>query len=186
MPLRERVALLEKVTFQKDLGSYAAKTERVRAVAKALAAKAAGRGLAVDAMVVDEAAALAKTEDVYKRQAFVVDGGAVEGDVEGDLVVGDLAGGDGDRVALLAGDGAGELVAVLSEGEGEREAVAAVRGFHVAGPGAGDAGGECGDGAEAKEQGGAEGEELFHRMDLMDGFSSGANDGTRGGRIATR
>jgi glycyl-tRNA synthetase beta chain len=60
--LRERVALLEKVTFQKDLGSYAAKTERVRAVAKALAAKAAGRGLAVDAMVVDEAAALAKTD----------------------------------------------------------------------------------------------------------------------------
>jgi glycyl-tRNA synthetase beta chain len=62
VPLRERVALLEKVTFQKDLGSYAAKTERVRAVAKALAAKAAGRGLAVDAMVVDEAAALAKTD----------------------------------------------------------------------------------------------------------------------------
>ena len=31
VPLVERVKLLENVTFQKDLGSYAAKTERVRA-----------------------------------------------------------------------------------------------------------------------------------------------------------
>ena len=30
VPLVERVKLLENVTFQKDLGSYAAKTERVR------------------------------------------------------------------------------------------------------------------------------------------------------------
>ena len=36
--LKEREGLLEKVTFQKDLGSYAAKTERVRVVAEALAA----------------------------------------------------------------------------------------------------------------------------------------------------
>jgi glycyl-tRNA synthetase beta chain len=62
VPLVERVALLEKVTFQKDLGSYAAKTGRVQAVAKALAEKAAERGLAVDALVVDEAARLAKTD----------------------------------------------------------------------------------------------------------------------------
>ena len=32
--LTDRVGLLEKVTFQKDLGSYAAKSERVRAVAR--------------------------------------------------------------------------------------------------------------------------------------------------------
>ncbi len=32
VPLTDRVALLEKVTFQKELGSYAAKTERVRAL----------------------------------------------------------------------------------------------------------------------------------------------------------
>ncbi len=62
VPLRERVALLEKVTFQKDLGSYAAKTARVRAVAKALAEKATLRGLVVDAIALDEAAALAKTD----------------------------------------------------------------------------------------------------------------------------
>jgi glycyl-tRNA synthetase beta chain len=62
VPLRERVKLLEKVTFQKDLGSYAAKTERVRTVAKALAEKAAARGLVVDAAAVDEAAALAKAD----------------------------------------------------------------------------------------------------------------------------
>ena len=35
VPLVERVKLLENVTFQKDLGSYAAKTERVRGVAAA-------------------------------------------------------------------------------------------------------------------------------------------------------
>ncbi len=35
-PLAERVDLLEKVTFQKELGSYAEKTERVRLVAAAL------------------------------------------------------------------------------------------------------------------------------------------------------
>ena len=62
VPLRERVALLEKVTFQKDLGSYAAKTARVRAVAKALAEKATLRGLVVDAIALDEAAAFAKTD----------------------------------------------------------------------------------------------------------------------------
>jgi glycyl-tRNA synthetase beta chain len=62
VPLVERVAGLEKVTFQKDLGSYAAKTERVRGVAAALAGLAASRGLAVDTVAVDEAARLAKTD----------------------------------------------------------------------------------------------------------------------------
>ncbi len=58
VPLREREGLLEHVTFQRDLGSYAQKTERVRRVASTLAAKAAG----VDAPAVDEAARLLKTD----------------------------------------------------------------------------------------------------------------------------
>jgi glycyl-tRNA synthetase beta chain len=61
-PLAERTALLEKVTFQKELGSYAAKTERVRALAAKLTEIAKGRGLKVDAAAVDEAARLAKTD----------------------------------------------------------------------------------------------------------------------------
>ncbi len=44
VPLAERVAMLEKVTFQKDLGSYRAKSERVRRVAAALAAWCGGWG----------------------------------------------------------------------------------------------------------------------------------------------
>ena len=67
VPLTERVALLEKVTFQKELGSYAAKSERVRAVAKKLADKAGSReqgtGKAeINAAALDEAARLAKTD----------------------------------------------------------------------------------------------------------------------------
>ncbi len=62
VPLTERVALLEKVTFQKDLGSYAAKSERVRAVGKKLAELSAKRSCAVDAKALDEAALLAKTD----------------------------------------------------------------------------------------------------------------------------
>ncbi len=45
VPLVERVALLEKVTFQKDLGSYAAKSERVQTVAATLAGLVSGRGV---------------------------------------------------------------------------------------------------------------------------------------------
>ncbi len=62
VPLVERVALLENVTFQKDLGSYAAKSERVRGLAAKLAGLAAERGAALDADAVDEAARLAKTD----------------------------------------------------------------------------------------------------------------------------
>jgi len=62
VPLTERVALLEKVTFQKDLGSYAAKSERVRAVAKKLAELSAKRETKLDAKALDEAARLAKTD----------------------------------------------------------------------------------------------------------------------------
>ena len=61
-PLQERVKLLENVTFQKDLGSYAAKTERVRALAAKLAAYAAQNGASVDVAALDEAAQLSKTD----------------------------------------------------------------------------------------------------------------------------
>ena len=62
MTLEERLPLLEKVTFQKDLGSYAAKTERVRRVARLLAGLAKERGAKVDLAALDEAARLAKTD----------------------------------------------------------------------------------------------------------------------------
>jgi glycyl-tRNA synthetase beta chain len=62
LPLLDRVALLEKVTFQKDLGSYAAKTQRVAIVAEALAEVAAACGCAVDAPALREAVLLAKTD----------------------------------------------------------------------------------------------------------------------------
>jgi glycyl-tRNA synthetase beta chain len=62
VPLMERVALLEYVTFQKDLGSYAAKTERVRKVAAGLAGLVTGRGVVADAAALDTAALLAKTD----------------------------------------------------------------------------------------------------------------------------
>jgi glycyl-tRNA synthetase beta chain len=61
-PLIERVKLLENVTFQKDLGSYAVKSSRVRAIAGQLATVAAAKGLGVDAVAIDEAAMLAKTD----------------------------------------------------------------------------------------------------------------------------
>jgi glycyl-tRNA synthetase beta chain len=62
VPLSERVALLEHVTFQKDLGSYFAKTERIRKVASGLAGLVAARGVTVDAVALDTAALLAKTD----------------------------------------------------------------------------------------------------------------------------
>ncbi len=61
-PLAERVKLLENVTFQKDLGSYAAKAERVRKVAAALAGHLEQRGTSLDARALDEAALFAKTD----------------------------------------------------------------------------------------------------------------------------
>jgi glycyl-tRNA synthetase beta chain len=62
VPLVERVKLLESVTFQKDLGSYAKKTESVRRVAAALASLVAERGVTVDAGSLDKAAELAKAD----------------------------------------------------------------------------------------------------------------------------
>lgn len=62
VPLTDRVALLEHVTFQKDLGSYAKKTARVAELVKQLAAKAADGGVALDANAAVEAARLSKTD----------------------------------------------------------------------------------------------------------------------------
>jgi glycyl-tRNA synthetase beta chain len=60
--LVERVKLLENVTFQKDLGSYAKKSERVRGLAAELAGLATAKGAVVDGKALDEAATLAKTD----------------------------------------------------------------------------------------------------------------------------
>src|SRR3984885_2162075 len=62
VPLVERVKLLESVTFQKDLGSYLAKTDRVRNVAAELARLVAARGVVLDAAALDEASLLAKAD----------------------------------------------------------------------------------------------------------------------------
>src|SRR3984885_8986494 len=60
VPLVERVALLEHMTFQKDLGSYADKSLRVQELCKRLAGKVEGRGFALDFNALMDAAALAK------------------------------------------------------------------------------------------------------------------------------
>jgi len=62
MPLADRVEKLKNVTFQKDLGSYFAKTERVRALAASLEAILVDRKIPVDTKAVDDAALLAKTD----------------------------------------------------------------------------------------------------------------------------
>src|ERR1039458_269372 len=62
VPLKERVALLEKVTFQKDLGSYAAKTDRMLAVAERLATRLAERACVLDGAALVEAVKLAKAD----------------------------------------------------------------------------------------------------------------------------
>jgi glycyl-tRNA synthetase beta chain len=61
-PLVDRVARLEKVTFQKDLGSYAAKSERVLKSAERLAAKVVARDGVVDGEALIQAVRLAKTD----------------------------------------------------------------------------------------------------------------------------
>jgi glycyl-tRNA synthetase beta chain len=67
-PLVERVKLLENVTFQKDLGSYAAKTERVKKLALKLAelvvrpTSLRDMGHPVDVAALEKAATLAKTD----------------------------------------------------------------------------------------------------------------------------
>ncbi|GGG95238.1 glycine--tRNA ligase subunit beta [Silvibacterium dinghuense] len=61
-PLTARLEMLKTVTFQKDLGSYYAKTEANIAVAERLAGIAQQRGAAVDAAALITATRLAKTD----------------------------------------------------------------------------------------------------------------------------
>jgi glycyl-tRNA synthetase beta chain len=60
--LRQRVELLRSVTFQKDLGSYYDKTQRVQRMASWLAETVKQNGMAVRPGVVHKAALLAKTD----------------------------------------------------------------------------------------------------------------------------
>ncbi len=60
--LADRVALLASVTFQKDLGSYAAKSERVRELSAKLGFHQKESQVAVDLDALDQAALLAKTD----------------------------------------------------------------------------------------------------------------------------
>ncbi|MGO8757246.1 MAG: glycine--tRNA ligase subunit beta [Terracidiphilus sp.] len=61
-PLAERVESLEHVTFQKELGSYAWKTEENLRVARALSAAVKAAGVAFDEAALVKAAELAKTD----------------------------------------------------------------------------------------------------------------------------
>jgi glycyl-tRNA synthetase beta chain len=61
-PLVNRVEMLKVVTFQKDLGSYAAKAERMAGLAAKLCATLEESGQRVDGGAVEEAARLAKTD----------------------------------------------------------------------------------------------------------------------------
>ncbi len=62
IPLQQRVEMLKAVTFQKDLGSYHAKAERVAALADELSADLSNAGVKVNRNAVHEAAWLAKTD----------------------------------------------------------------------------------------------------------------------------
>jgi glycyl-tRNA synthetase beta chain len=62
VPLVERVKLLENVTFQKDLGSYAAKSGRVFELCRILAGLVEARGVALNQNALLDAARLAKVD----------------------------------------------------------------------------------------------------------------------------
>jgi glycyl-tRNA synthetase beta chain len=62
VPLVERRALLEHVTFQKDLGSYARKAERMRDLAHRLGSLVQGREVKFELNALLDAASLAKTD----------------------------------------------------------------------------------------------------------------------------
>ncbi len=62
MTLEERLPLLEKVTFQKDLGSYAEKTERVVQLCKIFVDRPGVQKLGLDYNALIDAARLAKTD----------------------------------------------------------------------------------------------------------------------------
>ena len=61
-PLRDRVQMLKSVTFQKDLGSYFEKTERVAKLATRISDWVASSGHRVDRAAVAEAAMMAKAD----------------------------------------------------------------------------------------------------------------------------
>jgi glycyl-tRNA synthetase beta chain len=62
VPLVERRELLARVTFQKQLGSYATKTDRVETLSRALGLRVTNAGAAVDAAALESASLLAKTD----------------------------------------------------------------------------------------------------------------------------
>jgi glycyl-tRNA synthetase beta chain len=62
LPLAERVGMLKSVTFQKDLGSYAAKSDRIGRLVEQLSATLSKAGLRLDSAAASEAARLAKTD----------------------------------------------------------------------------------------------------------------------------
>jgi glycyl-tRNA synthetase, tetrameric type, beta subunit len=62
IPLTERVEMLRNVTFQRDLGSYWSKTQRMRSLAATLIEELQHKGTPVLPASVDEAACLAKSD----------------------------------------------------------------------------------------------------------------------------
>lgn len=62
VPLTSRVEMLKAVTFQKDLGSYAAKTDRMLKLVENLCGALAKAGLEIDVSAAQQAAKLAKTD----------------------------------------------------------------------------------------------------------------------------
>jgi glycyl-tRNA synthetase beta chain len=62
IPLTDRVEMLRNVTFQKDLGSYWTKTERVRTLCAALTEELHRQGVSISSATADEAARLAKAD----------------------------------------------------------------------------------------------------------------------------
>src|SRR6202012_86604 len=62
LPLQQRLEKLKTVTFQRDLGSYFAKTESNLLMAKTLDAAVSARGIAFDHAALEQAVLLAKTD----------------------------------------------------------------------------------------------------------------------------
>ncbi len=62
IPLEQRLDKLKTVTFQRDLGSYAAKTESNLLMAKAVAWSLAAQGIELDHGALEQAVGLAKTD----------------------------------------------------------------------------------------------------------------------------
>jgi len=62
IPLMQRVEMLKAVTFQKDLGSYSAKAERMVELSDRLCRAVDGAGMKVDPNAINQAARYAKTD----------------------------------------------------------------------------------------------------------------------------